>query len=318
MTNNSLEGTVLKLDADPRFNNPFEEIDEFEEWLITQDEVRRLLTYLQNAGVEFTTSPWKGYYKNIIQGVLSMPLPPPPVFVFGSNQSGIHGAGAALFANKYHEAVIGVGEGRTGNTYALPTKSHPNTLLTLEEIQEKIITFITYAKHHPEETYNVTRIGTGLAGYRDDQIQSLFRTAFTSVGKPNNIVLPYTWNKDSGKAHRVIVAGSRHFNDPRYIPHIERQLNKLKNVDRIIVGGARGIDTLAEQVAIQTGRHFDRYPAWWELYGKSAGYVRNGVMAQHASACVAVWDEKSRGTGSMIKITNDYNLELILSIDPFK
>lgn len=47
------------------------------------------------------------------------------VFCFGSNKLGIHGAGAALYAKNNHGAVQGQGEGRQGNSYAIPTKDTP-------------------------------------------------------------------------------------------------------------------------------------------------------------------------------------------------
>ena len=43
------------------------------------------------------------------------------IFVFGSNQAGRHGKGSALEARRNHGAVYGVGEGPTGNAYAIPT-----------------------------------------------------------------------------------------------------------------------------------------------------------------------------------------------------
>jgi len=44
------------------------------------------------------------------------------VLVFGSNEAGRHGKGAALDAEKYHGAASGVGRGPTGCAWALPTK----------------------------------------------------------------------------------------------------------------------------------------------------------------------------------------------------
>lgn len=44
-------------------------------------------------------------------------------FVFGSNLSGKHGKGAALTAKRFFGAANGVGEGLTGQAYALPTKN---------------------------------------------------------------------------------------------------------------------------------------------------------------------------------------------------
>jgi hypothetical protein len=46
------------------------------------------------------------------------------VFVFGSNEAGIHGAGAAKCALDEHGAILGQGVGRQGDSYAIPTKGH--------------------------------------------------------------------------------------------------------------------------------------------------------------------------------------------------
>lgn len=102
------------------------------------------------------------------------------IFVFGSNLSGIHGAGAALYARENFGAELGVGEGLTGDAYALPTKGKRKKdktfdILPLEEIETHIITFLKHARKNPSNIYLVTPIGTGLAGYSKKQIMNLFR-----------------------------------------------------------------------------------------------------------------------------------------------
>lgn len=57
------------------------------------------------------------------------------IFVFGSNLAGMHGKGAALCAKNEHGAVYGVGIGRTGNAYAIPTKGEHIRTLPLSRIQ---------------------------------------------------------------------------------------------------------------------------------------------------------------------------------------
>jgi len=96
------------------------------------------------------------------------------IFVFGSNLLGIHGAGAAKFARFHHGAKIGVGEGITGNSYALPTKFTPRRGMPLSEIQKKINTFLKFAKYHPEMNFQVTQIGCGLGGWHRKDIAPLF------------------------------------------------------------------------------------------------------------------------------------------------
>lgn len=109
------------------------------------------------------------------------------MFVFGSNLAGRHGKGAALAARTQHGAQYGVGEGRTGNAYAIPTKTRDLRPRTLDEIRTSVDTFKVYARAHPETGFEVTRVGCGLAGYRDDQVGPMFADA------PGNCALPSEW-----------------------------------------------------------------------------------------------------------------------------
>lgn len=107
------------------------------------------------------------------------------IFVFGSNLRGAHGKGAALAAVKEHGAVYGVGEGRMGNSYALPTKGHRIETLSLDQIRIRSVhNFLSYARLHPELTFRLTPVGCGLAGYKPDQIAPLFS------GAPANVIIP--------------------------------------------------------------------------------------------------------------------------------
>lgn len=90
---------------------------------------------------------------------------------------GIHGAGAAKHAAKHYGAKPGHGAGRTGNAYAIPTKCHPYETLPLDQINSFVKQFILYAKEHPELDFLVTPIGTGLAGYKLEDIEPMFQDA---------------------------------------------------------------------------------------------------------------------------------------------
>lgn len=109
------------------------------------------------------------------------------IFVFGSNLAGRHGKGAALEARLKHGAKYGVGRGRTGDSYAIPTKDEMLNVLPLTTIHMQVVLFMAYAKAHPQLTFNVTRIGCGLAGYIDSQIAPMFK------GAPINCNLPEGW-----------------------------------------------------------------------------------------------------------------------------
>ena len=103
------------------------------------------------------------------------------VFVFGSNLSGMHGGGAAATAHRCFGAVWGQGVGLQGQSYAIPTMQGGT-----ETIKPYVDEFIEFAKSRPELRFLVTKIGCGIAGFREEDIAPLFREA---VGIAN-IILP--------------------------------------------------------------------------------------------------------------------------------
>jgi len=109
------------------------------------------------------------------------------IFVFGSNLAGHHGAGAALAAYNDHQARRGIGEGPTGQAYAIPTKDRELRPLPRVVIHRHVRKFIEYARQHPALHFVVTRVGCGLAGYTDADIAPFF------VDAPDNCQLPDGW-----------------------------------------------------------------------------------------------------------------------------
>jgi|TARA_B100001245_G_C22894509_1_gene431637 hypothetical protein len=83
--------------------------------------------------------------------------------VFGSNEAGRHGLGAALEAVNSHGARYGQGVGLQGYSYAIPTKDGQLKILPLDSVRKYVEEFIIFATEHPELTFNVTAIGCGLA-----------------------------------------------------------------------------------------------------------------------------------------------------------
>lgn len=112
-------------------------------------------------------------------------LQPDEVFVFGSNEAGAHGAGAALRALDFG-AIVGQGYGPQGKAFAIPTKNGWIRTLPVEEIGKYVTRFIEYAKERPETKFLVTPIGCGLAGYKFEDIAPLFKDALGI----SNIILP--------------------------------------------------------------------------------------------------------------------------------
>jgi len=108
------------------------------------------------------------------------------IFVFGSNLAGMHGGGAAYQAFRNFGAVMGCGVGLRGQSYAIPTMQGG-----VETIKPYVDAFIDFAKAHPEFFFYVTRIGCGIAGFRDSEIAPLFADA-TAV---ENICLPESFTR---------------------------------------------------------------------------------------------------------------------------
>lgn len=108
-------------------------------------------------------------------------LKPNEVFVFGSNLAGRHGGGAARAARQKFGAIMGQGVGLQGQSYAIPTMQGG-----VETIRPYVDEFINFAKAHPELKFYVTRIGCGIAGFKDEEIAPLFQEA---LGE-DNIILP--------------------------------------------------------------------------------------------------------------------------------
>lgn len=115
------------------------------------------------------------------------------VFVFGSNTGGYHGGGAAHAAYKKHGARWGMGFGHYGDSFAIPTKAGDKDkgvgeTLPLADINQFVQGFIAYAKSHPELEFQVTRIGCGLAGLKDQDIAPMFKDA------PINCLIDSAWS----------------------------------------------------------------------------------------------------------------------------
>lgn len=100
------------------------------------------------------------------------------IFVFGSNEGGHHGLGAAKTARLKHGYPMGLAFGLAGNAFGIPTKDRTiRRTLTVEEIRYYVDSFIQYARQRQDLTFQVTRIGCGLAGHRDQDIAPLFEKA---------------------------------------------------------------------------------------------------------------------------------------------
>lgn len=107
------------------------------------------------------------------------------ILVFGSNEAGRHGAGAALYAATHLGAQYGIGFGPTGRAYAIPTKGFYLDKLPLTSVKFYVDAFLMWAKLHPELTFRLTPIGCGLASFTVEEIVPLFDDAPANVLPPD-------------------------------------------------------------------------------------------------------------------------------------
>ena len=105
-----------------------------------------------------------------------------------------------------------------------------------------------------------------------------------------------------------MVTGSRGWTDRARIADV------LSSYDRdewiVIHGGARGVDTIAGEVAAAQGFEVEIYMAEWDKYGRSAGFRRNITMVDCADEVIAFWDGRSRGTKHAIDAARERGLSV--------
>lgn len=130
------------------------------------------------------------------------------IFVFGSNPEGRHGAGAAKVAREQFGAEYGVGEGLTGNSYALPTKdlrvkeNRGLRSIPRETIVESIQKLYETARRMPDKKFKVAYRNTdttSLNGYTGLEMIDMFKDAGPI---PSNVIFSKEW-VDTGKFSSV-------------------------------------------------------------------------------------------------------------------
>jgi len=109
---------------------------------------------------------------------------------------------------------------------------------------------------------------------------------------------------------KCIIAGSRSFKNHDLI---DDAVDASKfSISEVVSGGARGVDKMGEEWALDTGRGLKIFPANWDKFGKSAGYRRNVEMAEYADALIAIWDGESKGTEHMINLAYQRELKVFV------
>ena len=104
---------------------------------------------------------------------------------------------------------------------------------------------------------------------------------------------------------RWIIAGSRYFSDKDYaFSALDNYASSHGYPDEVVSGTASGADTLGELWANLHNIPIRRFPPDWKTYGRRAGPIRNGRMAEYAGengTLFLFWDGNSAGSRSMFK-----------------
>ena len=101
---------------------------------------------------------------------------------------------------------------------------------------------------------------------------------------------------------KLAIVGGRDFDDYALLANIIfSSLCPLDFIMEIISGGAKGADHLAENFAENNDIPLTVFPAEWDKYGKSAGFIRNQLIVDNCDMVLAFWDGQSRGTADTIE-----------------
>lgn len=82
----------------------------------------------------------------------------------------------------------------------------------------------------------------------------------------------------------------------------------------IVSGGAIGADRMAgliyDDIAFHMSTYylpteFKEFLPNWDLYGKSAGFIRNKQIIDECDFVIAIWDGQSKGTAHSIKLAKE-------------
>jgi hypothetical protein len=112
---------------------------------------------------------------------------------------------------------------------------------------------------------------------------------------------------------KTIIAGSRSVIELEVVERVMARAATHSIVPtEVVLGTARGVDTLGKRWAEAHGLPVKRFAADWDRFGKSAGYRRNEQMATYADACVVIWDGSSRGSKHMAKLAKERGLKVFL------
>lgn len=117
-----------------------------------------------------------------------------------------------------------------------------------------------------------------------------------------------------------LVSGGRAFASPTFVfNNLDRVMEQRGKPALVVVGGARGVDTLAHQWANLNGIEVAVYKADWERHGRAAGIIRNAEMLEaQPDTDLGIFfpsgltERSSPGTYDMLRKTKAAGIETIV------
>ena len=111
---------------------------------------------------------------------------------------------------------------------------------------------------------------------------------------------------------KLVVSGSRSIKSKEWVYKSISDVHTKTPIQRIICGGAKGVDLSAVIWAIDHNIPYTVYLPNYKMYGKIAPLLRNEKMATVGDMCLAIWDGKSSGTIHMTECCRRLDKEVIL------
>ncbi len=117
----------------------------------------------------------------------------------------------------------------------------------------------------------------------------------------------------------LAIIGGRDYNDyPRLQQVIETYFTKETNgfkqftFDTIVSGAASGADRLGATFAKEHNIKLIEYPADWQRWGRSAGFIRNEDIIKAADCVLCMWDGQSKGSANSLSIAKRLKKDTIV------
>lgn len=111
---------------------------------------------------------------------------------------------------------------------------------------------------------------------------------------------------------RLAIVGSRNFNDwDKFVDFIDECLKEWgDDIECVVSGGASGVDTMAKKWAGKNKKKLEEFLPEWNIYGRSAGPIRNSKIIERSTHVIAFPSKGGKGTQDSIKKAMKANLHV--------